>query len=144
MTAHPGFTLLKFQDTSLRPEQLHGFFVGWPKPPSPETLLRILNQSYLALVIIEDSTQNVVAFVNAISDGVLSCYIPLLEVLPEHQGQGFGSTLMERLNEECKDFYMLDLLCDPELLPFYHRLGFQKSTGALRRNYNAQSGRPNL
>lgn len=142
MNENPGFTLLKVEEGQLKPEQLQGFFVGWPKPPSPETHIRILERSYLSFMILEDKTQGVVAFVNCISDGVLSCYIPLLEVLPDYKGRGFGSRLVERLKDECKDFYMIDLLCDPELIPFYDRLGFQKSTGAVYRNYNSQSGHP--
>ncbi|MDF1666037.1 MAG: GNAT family N-acetyltransferase [Planctomycetota bacterium] len=143
MNEHPDFRLQKVEKRQLKPEQIQGFFVGWPNPPSPATHVRILERSFLSLVIIEEASEKVVAFVNCISDGVLTCYIPLLEVLPEFQGRGFGSTLIESLKNECKDFYMIDILCDSEILPFYGQLGFQKSTGALRRNYNAQSGRPN-
>jgi len=63
----------------------------------------------------------VLGFVTAISDGVLSAFIPLLEVLPERQGQGIGSELVRRILAELEDFYMVDLVCDPELEPFYRR-----------------------
>jgi hypothetical protein len=37
---------------------------------------------------------------------------------------------------------MIDLLCDPDVQPFYGRLGMRPATGMLIRNYDRQSGRP--
>jgi ribosomal protein S18 acetylase RimI-like enzyme len=67
----------------------------------------------------------VVGFVTAISDGVMSAFIPLLEVLPEYQHQRIGSELVQRLLVQLEDLYMIDLCCDAELEPFYSSLGFQ-------------------
>ena len=141
MTDSALFSLQKVLPGQLRTEQLQGFFVGWPDPPSSETLLKILEQSYLSAVILHKDSKQVLAFINCISDGILSCYIPLLEVLPEFQGQGFGGQLVQFIKEECQEFYGLDILCDPELIPFYSQFGFKKASGVLSRNYQAQSGR---
>ena len=73
----------------ITPEQLEGFFFGWPNPPSPRTHPRILKGS--SHVVLGLDGERVVGFVNAISDGVLSAYIPLLEVRPPYQGRGVGS-----------------------------------------------------
>lgn len=123
----------------LNPSLLEGFFVGWPNPPSPETFLKILAGSYK--VIIAKDGEKVVGFINCISDGVLSTYIPLLEVLPEYQKRGIGKVLVERMQRELKDFYMLDLLCDEDLIPFYGKFGMQKAQGVCLRNYDRQSGK---
>lgn len=40
-----------------------------------------------------------------------------------------------------KDIYMVDLLCDEELQPYYERLGMLKAHGMMVRNYKFQSGR---
>lgn len=117
--------------------QLQGFFVGWPNPPSPETLLRLLHVS--PHVVLARDGERVVGFITAISDGVLSAYIPLLEVLPEYQGRGLGSQLTRRMLSELSHLYMVDLLCDAELQPFYERQGMQRSTGMFVRNYARQS-----
>ena len=69
----------------------------WPNPPSPETHLTILRQSFAAVVARDDWTSNVVGFVTAISDGILAAYIPLLEVLPAYRGRGIGTELMRRV-----------------------------------------------
>ncbi len=121
---------------------LPGFFVDWPDPPSPETHLRILAGSDYVELAIDSATGQVVGFITAISDGVLSAYIPLLEVLPEYQGQGIGTELVRRLLDRLSHLYMIDLLCDPEVQPFYARLGMHQSTGMLLRNYANQSGSP--
>jgi ribosomal protein S18 acetylase RimI-like enzyme len=64
----------------VRPDDLDGFFVGWPAHPTPER--------HLAL--------------------------PLLEVLPEYQGQGVGTELVRRLLARLDSLYMVDLCCDAE------------------------------
>jgi GNAT superfamily N-acetyltransferase len=111
-----------------------GLFVGWPARPSPERHLEILRGSDHVVVARDGEDGRVVGFVNAISDGVLSAFIPLLEVLPEHQGRGIGTELVRRLLAELEDFHMVDLVCDPELEPFYERFGMMRLSGmALRR-----------
>jgi len=71
--------------------------------------------------------------VNAISDGVLYAFIPLLEVLPSHRDRGIGSALMQRLLDELGEFYAVDLMCDPELQPFYERFDMHRATGMIIR-----------
>ena len=105
-------------------EHLEGFFVGWPNPPSPERHLEILRGS--SHVVLARDGERVVGFVTAISDGVLSAYIPLLEVLPEYQGRGIGTELVRRLLAEVGDLYMVDLVCDADVVPFYERLGLER------------------
>ena len=132
--------MIHYTDTvvGITPEVLTGFFVGWPNPPSPETHLNILQGSYAVVLAVDG--ERVVGFVNAISDGTFAAFIPLLEVLPEYQGQGIGSELMQRMEEMLSQLYSLDLICDPDVQPFYERIGWQKSVGMSCRNYERQSG----
>jgi len=122
--------------------QLHGFFVGWPNPPSPETHLRLLHGSSHVVLAVDDATGDVVGFISAISDGVLAAFIPFLEVLPSHQSLGIGSELMRRLLADLRHLYAADLLCDIELQPYYERFGMRRASGMLLRNYDRQSGGP--
>jgi ribosomal protein S18 acetylase RimI-like enzyme len=112
-------------------DQLEGFFVGWPSPPSRERHLDLLRGS--AHVVLAKDGDRVVGFVTAISDGVLSAYIPLLEVLPEFQGRGIGSELVRRLRDRLGDLYMVDVVCDEGVVPFYARFGLQRFDAALGR-----------
>lgn len=113
----------------LRSDQLAGFFVGWPEPPSAERHLELLRRAdHVALAL---DGERVVGFATAISDGVLSAFVPLLEVLPEYQGRGIGTELMHRLLAELEGLYMVDLACDEALVPFYERLGLRRSDAAM-------------
>jgi hypothetical protein len=38
------------------------------------------------------------------------------------------------------NYYMIDLLCDPELQVFYEQFGMEKATGMMLRNYSSQKG----
>ena len=121
------------------PEMLQGFFVGWKEKPSHETFLKLLeNSDHVVLASVGDK---IVGFITAITDGVLSAYIPLLEVLPEYQKQGIGAALVKHMLEQLKDLYMIDLLCDAELQPFYEQFGMERAEGMRIRNYSKQSGR---
>ena len=121
-------------------EQLTGFFVGWPQPPSPETHLRLLHASDHIVLALDETTNAVVGYITALSDGVLCAYISSLEVLPAYRGQGIGSELVRRLLARLDNLYMIDLICDPDVQPFYARLGMRPAAGMIVRNYARQSG----
>ena len=119
---------------------LQGFFVGWPNPPSAETHLALLEHSDEIVLAVDDANGRVVGFITAHTDVILTAYIPLLEVLPTFQSQGIGSELVRRMLVKLNHLYAIDLMCDPETVPFYQRLGMRPATGMMIRNYEKQSG----
>lgn len=121
--------------------KLQGFFVGWPSPPTPETHLRLLHESDEVVLATDFETDSVVGFITAITDGILSAYLPLLEVLPEFKRQGIGSELVRRMLARLAGLYMIDLCCDPELEAFYERFGLKRTTAMAKRDYAYQGGR---
>jgi len=126
--------------SDLTEDMLHGFFIDWPKPPTCATHLRILQNSYCTYVAIDKECNRVVGFINAISDGVLTAYIPLLEVLPPYQGLGIGSELVKLMLAEMKNLYMIDVCHDEELIPYYAKFGAHIGCSSLFRNYEKQEG----
>lgn len=121
-------------------EQLEGgFFKDWSNPPSPSTHLEALEGSDHVVLALDG--HQVVGFITAISDGVLSAFITLLEVLPGYQHTGIGHSLMNQIMSEIGDIYMIDLVCDANLSRFYAELGFAATTGMSRRDYDMQPGR---
>lgn len=121
-------------------DQLHGFFVGWSNPPTPETHLRLLRNSDAVVLAVDTATGQVVGFITAITDGVLAAYIPFLEVLPAYQHQGIGKTLVRQMLDRLQDLYMIDLLCDADIQPFYEQFEMYPAVGMCARNYARQSG----
>ena len=124
----------------ISPEQIDGFFVGWPDPPSKEVHFRLLHSSDEVVLAIDKNSDKVVGFITAITDQVLSAYIPFVEVLGNYQGRGIGKKLVGLMLDRLKDFYMIDLLCDEDLQGFYEKLGMSKARGMMVRNYEYQSG----
>ena len=117
---------------SINPAQLKGFFVGWPSHPEPETHLEILRGSYATWLALDQN--KCVGFINALSDSVFYAFIPLLEVLPDYQGNGIGTELANRMFETLKDMYAIDVVCDESIAPFYERLGLSRRIGMIQRN----------
>ena len=130
-----------YTSEGITPHQIQGFFEGWPDPPSPETHLRLLTNSDQVVLAVDSNSGDVIGFITAISDNVLSAYIPLLEVRPEYRGRGIGRELVRRMLDRLSPLYMIDLSCDPDLQPFYASLGMHPATGMRVRNYERQSGR---
>jgi ribosomal protein S18 acetylase RimI-like enzyme len=134
--------MIIFKDSldGITSKSLVGFFEGWPNPPSSEKLYKILNNSSHFLLAIEVDTDQVIGFINALSDNVLSAYIPLLEVKMEYRSRGIGKELVERMMRNLKEYYMIDIICDENMIPFYEKVGMKKSIGMTVRNLDSQIG----
>jgi GNAT superfamily N-acetyltransferase len=127
----------------IEPAQLAGpYWAGWPDPPAPDDHLRILQGSYAVWLALDDETGDVVGFINAVSDGVLTAYIPLLEVIAPYQGRGIGSELVRRMLGTLRHLYQIDLICNDDLQPFYKRFGMAPWGGMIIRNFDRQNAAP--
>ncbi|MDF1801184.1 MAG: GNAT family N-acetyltransferase [Planctomycetota bacterium] len=127
----------------LTPEQLAGFFVGWPSPPSPARFAELLAGS-AAVEVCQDTSRAgapLVGVLTGLTDGVLFLYLPLLEVLPTHQGRGIARRLVERMLARFGELYAIDLVCDEALRPFYEGLGLRPLQAMALRRYEHQAGR---
>lgn len=133
---------IKYQDSlkGVTPGKLRGFFVDWPNPPSPTAHLRLLKNSGLVTLAVDDKSGRVIGFITAITDKVLSAYIPFLEVLPDYQSRGIGEKLVKRMLRRLSKAYMVDLICDVPLQKFYKRFKMSPAAGMMKRNYRSQSG----
>ena len=126
----------------ITPERLQGFFVGWPSQPTPELHLKLLQNSDQVILAIDEESGRVVGFITAITDHVLSAYIPFLEVLPGFRNQGVGRQLTRRMLDKLNGLYMVDLVCDQDKQSFYLPLGMKRAAAMVIRNRDRQSGRP--
>jgi predicted N-acetyltransferase YhbS len=88
-------------------------------------------------VVLARDADEIIGFVTAISDGELAAFIPLLEVRREWRGKGVGRELVRRLLAQLERLYMVDVVCEPDLIPFYERFGMTPLAGMARRNRSA-------
>jgi GNAT superfamily N-acetyltransferase len=126
---------------NISPLMLKGFFVDWCKRPSSEKLYDMLMNSEYKIVALDTETNKVAGFINAISDHILSAYIPLLEVLPVYRKQGIGKELLRRMIDKLRDYYMIDICCDERLVKFYGKFGMKRMQAMSIRNFKNQSGK---
>ena len=122
-------------------EHLNGFFENWRRRPTAQTHLRLLRGSDHVVLALDDESGRVVGFVTAIADGVLAAYLPLLEVLPDYRGHGIGRRLLREMRQKLSGYYMVDVVCDEELVPFYEEQGFRRMPAISLRDYEKQDGR---
>jgi ribosomal protein S18 acetylase RimI-like enzyme len=125
---------------SITSDKLEGFFLGWPASPGPTTHLKLLGQSDEIILALDDDSGRVVGFITALSDRDLTAHIPLLELLPDYQGENIEKILLSSMLERLGRLYAIDLICDPEMTPFYERSGLRPATGMVVRHYENQAG----
>ena len=67
-----------------------------------------------------------VGFVDSVSNGVTDAYIQDLIVRPDYQGKGIGTDLMKKMIASLKEkhIYMISVIFEESLKPFYDRFGF--------------------
>ncbi|MBD3285242.1 GNAT family N-acetyltransferase [candidate division WOR-3 bacterium] len=121
-------------------DKLNGFFEGWPKKPSPQRHLELLESSDEVIVAVDEESGDVAGFITAVTDHVLAAYIPFLEVLPRYRKKGIAGELLRRMLDKLKYLYMVDTVCDEEVIGFYKKSGFVKHTAMIYRNYTKQGG----
>ncbi len=99
---------------------------GWNKSykASPQQLHRAISDSWYVLSAYENN--QLVGFGRIISDGVLYALICDLIVNPACQGQGIGSTLLNKLIEYCRaqDIRVIWLFAAKGKSAFYKKFGF--------------------
>lgn len=116
------------------------FFLGWQSRPSQQTFETMIANSEFVVCAVDAETGEVVGLITAITDKVLSAYVPFLEVDAGYRNMGIGSTLVRRMIRLLNDFYMIDLVCDAELKTFYGPLGMSPGVAMSIRNYARQQG----
>lgn len=108
--------------------QLGGFFEGWPEAPDAAEHLALLRGSD-AIELALDEAGRVIGFATGVSDHVMTLFVTLVEVLPEHRGRGIGGELVRRLSDRFSHLRYRCLHCDPERVSFYERLGYEVVSG---------------
>jgi ribosomal protein S18 acetylase RimI-like enzyme len=67
-----------------------------------------------------------IGFIDIVSNGITDAYLQDLVVKPSYQGKGIGKTLINMAIEKIKSdgIYMIGVIFDKKLLGFYKKFGF--------------------
>ncbi len=103
--------------------------VGWDA--RVDSYRRILGTTYLCVACF--ALDQLVGYVDVISDGVDEAYVRDLIVHPNHQHRGIGLTLLSMVKEriEQNKIKMVTLVFEPGLTEFYRKAGFHIIAGGL-------------
>ena len=83
-----------------------------------------LMTSYYHIAVYEN--EELVGYVDCVSNGVTDAYIQDLMVHPDYQGKGVGTELMNKMIKYLKEkrIYIISVVFEERLKPFYDRFGF--------------------
>ena len=101
--------------------------VNW-KELSKEQAKKALDNSLLTICAFQD--EKPIGMARVVGDGAVICYVQDLIIIPEAQGQGVGSMLLEYIKTYVESLtepgtqMMLDLMCAKGRESFYEKHGF--------------------
>ena len=110
--------------------------VGWNR--MEKELSNPKMTSYYHIAAFEDN--ELIGYVDCISNGVTDAYIQDLMVKPGYQGKGIGSELMNKMIEYLKEshIYMISVIFDESLKSFYERFGFYTMLSSQFETYESE------
>jgi ribosomal protein S18 acetylase RimI-like enzyme len=129
-------------DTARRAEILALFrSAWWTAARSPEAVDRMIDGSNVVVGLVDSTSNRLVGFARAITDGVFLAVVLDVIVAPDVRGVGHGARLMDELmaRPELAGVDSIELVCQPELIEFYRRWGFTDRVGRsllMRRSNN--------
>lgn len=97
--------------------------VGWNG--MEECYKNSLKSSYFYICYYDDYNK-LIGFLDVVSNGVTDAYIQDVIISPDYQGKGIGTNLMNLAIKKLKEdnIYMISVLFQDSLLPFYKKFGF--------------------
>jgi GNAT superfamily N-acetyltransferase len=96
--------------------------VGWNRMESCYD--NELMTSYFHIAVYDG--EKLIGYIDTVSNCLTDAYIQDLMVHPDYQGKGIGTELMNRIISylKAKRIYMISVVYEEKLLPFYKRFGF--------------------
>src|SRR5438309_10778137 len=115
---------------------------GWSAAEKPDLLYSGLLASHALVTAWHGPI--LVGLGNTLSDGHLVVYYSHLLVLPEYQGRGIGTRLMQLLMAHYQAFHQHILVADGRALDFYRKCGFQRAGKTDRKSTRLNSSHSSI
>ncbi|GAA3550019.1 GNAT family N-acetyltransferase [Kribbella ginsengisoli] len=113
----------------------------WTADRTPDDLSQMLRESDLVLALIHQPTDRLVAFTRVLTDYTYLAMLLDVVVADAFRGSGLGAALMDAVIQHPRltGVQSIELVCQPDLVPFYNRWGFTTEVGnshLMRRTTN--------
>lgn len=110
--------------------------VGWNRM---ENAYNNPTMASYANIAVYDGNQ-LVGYIDSISNGVTDAYIQDLMIHPDYQKQGIGTELMNRMISFLKtqNIFMISVIYENSLSPFYKRFGFFEMLSGQLQTYDCE------
>ena len=116
------------RELTSRTDQVLALYRGawWARDRVRADVDAMLASTPIQVGLVDLRTDELVAFCRALTDRTFLALILDVIVAPARRGQGLGERLMDELLAipEVRHAASIELVCQPELIPFYERWGF--------------------
>ncbi len=113
--------------------QLHKLYQNewWSQKRKLADIRKMLAATDIILALVSAPEKRVAAFARILTDDTYLALILDVIVAPDYRGQGVGRLLMDSIcaHPRVQGVKSLELVCQPELIPFYRRWGFSEQVG---------------
>jgi predicted GNAT family N-acyltransferase len=106
----------------------------WTQHRTIEQARAVIRASSVVLTAVDREGDDLVGFTRVLTDGVFVAVILDVMVAAPWRGLGAGALLMDAITAHpvLHDVESLELVCQPDLVPFYARWGFTDQVGSSR------------
>ena len=125
----------KYGTSELNWHALNDLFIRAPLGARPPETFKIACENSGVVVSVYDDGK-LIGFGRAITDHMAYAAIYDIVVLPEYQGKGTGSQIVEAILEKIPRCWAITLFAEPGKEQFYERLGFNKMKTAMAKFKN--------
>lgn len=101
----------------------------WSHQRTSKDIQKMLNHSDIMIGLVDSDTQKLIGFTRVLTDYTYRALIWDVLVESSYQNQGLGKKLIDEIltHPALKEVEAFLLMCLPEMVPFYEKLGFHSS-----------------
>jgi GNAT superfamily N-acetyltransferase len=129
------FEIVEEVESDHVPQLVNLFASAWWAAQRTETEVRqMLTGSDVVVSVMHRQSGRLVGFTRALTDGVYVAVVLDVIVEPDARGSGLGALLLDAIigHPRLAGVRSIELVCQPDLMPFYRRWGFTEQVGRSR------------